>query len=360
MPGTTLPSAPHYVPPPPTKESLEWADLPIIDFSKVGTPEGRAQLAPRVRDAMRVHGFLMIVNHGWTQTQNDRMFDIADAPFSQVSEDEKKRFQTKTQETGTAEGYKMRRVWTIDNGVRDELEYYTFFGQANHPDVLQPFLPEYQQFARHNHFDVLHPILRLLALGMELPEETFVDIHDFNDAAVKYARFLKYYPRTEEDEAKSKNVWLKGHTDIGTITILWSQPISALQVMSPDGKWRWVRHINNALVVNVGDALEMLTGGFYKATIHRVVQPPRDQRGSTRLGAFYFAMCNDDVRLVPFTASPVLQRVGVVRKIDDEDAPTMSEWRKGRSKAYGMTELKRKDDVVEEQVINGVVVKHYN
>ncbi|KAI1792652.1 Clavaminate synthase-like protein [Ganoderma leucocontextum] len=360
MPGTTLPSVPHYVPPPPTKENLDWADLPIIDFSKAGTPEGRAELAPQVRDAMRVHGFLIIVNHGWTQAQNQRIFDLADVPFSQVSEDEKKRFQTKTHVTGTAEGYKLRRLWTIDNGVRDELEYYTFFGQADHPKVLQPFLQDYQQFARHNHFNLLHPILRLLALGMELPEETFVNIHDFNDTAVKYARFLKYYPRTEEDEAKSKNVWLKGHTDIGTITILWSQPVSALQVMSPDGKWRWVRHINNALVVNVGDAMEMLTGGFYKATIHRVVQPPRDQRGCTRLGAFYFAMCNDDVTLVPFTASPALQRVGVVRKIDDEDAPTMREWRKGRAKAYGLTELKRKDDVVEEQVINGVVVKHYN
>ena len=87
-----------------------------------------------------------------------------------------------------------------------------------------------------------------------------------------YVRFGSHvssfsYPRTEEEEEKSKNVWLKGHTgevhvldlvlmliifscapDIGTITILWSQPVSALQVMSPDGKWRWVRHINNALV----------------------------------------------------------------------------------------------------------------
>ena len=63
-----------------------------------------------------------------------------------MTEDEKKRFQTKTQETGTPEGYKLRRIWvrtshsiryvpctglisifgqTINNGVRDELEYYT-------------------------------------------------------------------------------------------------------------------------------------------------------------------------------------------------------------------------------------------
>lgn len=56
------------------------------------------------------------------------------------------------------------------------------------------------------------------------------------------------YPRTEDEETKSNNVWLKGHTDIGSVTILWSQPISALQILSPDGKWRWIRHIDNALV----------------------------------------------------------------------------------------------------------------
>ena len=106
--------------------------------------------------------------------------------------------------------------------------------------------------------------------------------------------------------------------------------------------------------------MEMLSGGFYKATIHRVVQPPRDQRGFTRLGAFYFAMCKDDVKLVPVSESPVLQREGAVRKISDGNAPTMREWREGRSKAYGLSELKRRDDTVEEQVINGVVVRHYN
>ena len=36
--------------------------------------------------------------------------------------------------------------------------------------------------------------------------------------------------------------------DFGSITILWSQPVTALQIMSPDGKWRWVKHIPNALV----------------------------------------------------------------------------------------------------------------
>ena len=78
--------------------------------------------------------------------------------------------------------------------------------------------------------------------------------------------------------------------------------------------------------------MEMLSGGFYKGTIHRVVQPPADQRGFPRLGAFYFALADDAVRLVPLTQSPVLQRVGIVRKCPDEDAPTTREWRVARAK----------------------------
>ena len=169
------------------------------------------------------------------------------------------------------------------------------------------------------------------------------------------------YPRTEEEESKTNNVWLKGHTDFGTLTILWSQPVSALQILSPDGQtWRWVRHIPNALVVNAGDALEFLSGGFYKATVHRVVQPPADQRGLTRVGAFYFGMCDDEVRLVPPQGSAALERAGTVRRFEDRDAPTMEEWRKARTSAYGQSELTKKDAVVEEELINGVVVKHYN
>ena len=48
---------------------MDWADLPIIDFSKATTPEGRAEIAPRVCDVMRTVGFMCIVNHGMTKAQ---------------------------------------------------------------------------------------------------------------------------------------------------------------------------------------------------------------------------------------------------------------------------------------------------
>ncbi len=144
---------------------VEWADLPVIDLAKAATPEGRAELAPQVRDAMHTHGFFYLVNHGWTEAQvrssdslsnrsdrnllcarqNERIFDIANVLFEHVPEDEKKQFAGDIKKTGSYRGYKLRNYWVsslgtcnlwrsrcsrctatqhIDNGVRDQLEHY--------------------------------------------------------------------------------------------------------------------------------------------------------------------------------------------------------------------------------------------
>lgn len=68
--------------------------------------------------------------------------------------------------------------------------------KRQHPEALRPFIKEIQNFAHHCHFNVLHPILRydaqhtekpvitsflrLLALGLELPEDTLVKQHNFD------------------------------------------------------------------------------------------------------------------------------------------------------------------------------------
>ena len=107
--------------------------------------------------------------------------------------------------------------------------------------------------------------------------------------------------------------------------------------------------------------MEFLSGGVYKATVHRVVQPPPDQQSFSRLGAFYFALPDDDVRLVPVKGSLVLDAHGIQRRFEDNEAPTVETWRKGRTSAYGQSELnKGNDERVEEEYINGVLVKHYN
>ncbi|KAF9011696.1 hypothetical protein BDQ17DRAFT_783244 [Cyathus striatus] len=382
MDSSPTPSPPHYVQPNPTIEqcmyltpfpysvltilAVDYADLAVIDLSKASTLNGRVELAREAVHALHESGFFYIINHGYTREQTARLFDIADIPFSQVSEQEKQKYLGRMKETGSYEGYKLRGYNHIGNGVRDQIEHYNLLPDVTrreHPESLRPFLGEIENFAKHYHYNILHPILRLLAIGLELPEDTLVNMHSFAGDCGSWIRFMKYYPRSESDEQKSKNVWFKGHTDFGGITILYSQPVSGLQILSKDGAWKWVRHIENALVINSGDTMEFLSGGYYRPTIHRVVQPPTDQRGYCRLGVFIFTVPNDDVKLEPLLESPVLKRIGTkIDRINGEDPPTTVRiWRKMRVAAYGQTELKAAPETgVEQEIVSGVLVKHYN
>ncbi|EIW79589.1 Clavaminate synthase-like protein [Coniophora puteana RWD-64-598 SS2] len=372
MPSLTLPEIPHYVADPPTQESLDFADLAVIDLSKSCTPEGRVALTREVHDALRIQGFFYVVNHGWSKAQVDRIFDVADHSFTSVELEEKRKLAFQP-EQGSYLGYKLPRYWEIESkhGTLDQVEHYSInkdMHQRAHPEPLQPLLPEIEAFIAHNQNNILLPLLRLLAASLELPENTFADMHKMEDYS-ESATLLEYpnlpspsYPRSEDEEQKTKNVRLKGHTDYGSLTLLWSQPVGGLQVLSShDGKWRWVRHIDNALVINGGDALNFFSGGYYTSTIHRVVQPPADQRERVRLGVFFFCMPSDGIRLAPLGESPVLRREGLNKLPEGAVIPLVEDWRKGRSSQYGRVTLKQSmEDGVEEDVVAGVVVRQYN
>ncbi|KAF8072152.1 hypothetical protein FPV67DRAFT_1667589 [Lyophyllum atratum] len=352
----------HIPQPPPTREELDYADLAIIDLEKYKTPEGRAQLVVEVHNVMKTIGFFYVINHGYTQEQTTRMFDIAHIPFSEVTPEEKNKYVGQMKTTGSYQGYKPRGYWHIEGGISDVYSVHSVHRDVTrkeHPEALRPFIPEIAAFTKHNHFNVLHPLLRLVARSLELPEDTLVDLHNFDAEGESYLRMMKYYPRSEEEEQKTRGVWFKGHTG-STSPFQNFPPVSALQIKAPDGTWKWVKHIDNAIVVNTGEAMDFLTGLYYKGTIHQVVQPPSDQRHLARRSIVYFGFAHDDVKLVPLKESPVLQRVGIQRRCDDEVAPTMEAWRKGRISAYGQTALKEgQEKGVQEEVINGVLVKHY-
>ncbi|KAF9231643.1 hypothetical protein BU15DRAFT_90852 [Melanogaster broomeanus] len=311
MPSRTLSECPPYdVAPPPTQFDLEFADLAIIDLSKAHTPEGRAELASQLR---------CLLTGG---DQRDRVFDIADVPFMAVPPEEVKICTVNVEKVGCYAG----KV-DMDNGILVQIEHWQYSVNVNrivtqrlYPQALCLFLFELDAFARHNHFNVLHPILSL-----ELPEETLVEKHNFDGLGPTTGMATPetaIYRRTEEEEEKSNHVWIKGHTDIGSVTILWSQPVSGLQIPSADGKWRWVRHIDDALV---------------SPTIHH-----------DRLGNFDFTMADDHVKLSPLPHSRVLQSVGIERCCPDDETPLSEMWRKER-----MAD-------VEEEVMEDIAMKHYD
>lgn len=76
------------------------------------------------------------------------------------------------------------------------------------------------------------------------------------------------------------------HKDIGTLTLLHLEEGSTgLQAETVDGAWIDVAPLPGAYVVNIGEALEIATDGYLRATPHRVLTPPP---GTDRLSLPYF------------------------------------------------------------------------
>jgi len=84
---------------------------------------------------------------------------------------------------------------------------------------------------------------------------------------MKYSKFTP-----EEIQQLGDGLWSRGHTDLGTITLLFRQPVAALQIKDHQtGAWKWAKPLDGSLTVNACDALSFLTGGYVQSTIHRVI-----------------------------------------------------------------------------------------
>lgn len=86
----------------------------------------------------------------------------------------------------------------------------------------------------------------------------------------RYHRHALFYPLPEADRERRKGVRMYGHTDYGITTLLFSVPVTALHIWTRQEKWQPVKYNPGALVVNLGEALEIISGGHFKATRHKV------------------------------------------------------------------------------------------
>ncbi|KAJ4264264.1 hypothetical protein NW762_005459 [Fusarium torreyae] len=331
----------------------------------VGIPGGKEALAKQLFEAIQNIGFFYIINFGLSQEQVDHQFAIGKSLFELPTE-EKIKYRADL-ENGGYNGYKPLGLREIRPGVFDNTEIYNvpkFIPslERSHPSVINANKPEIENFARHIHSDIVLKLLTLFAIILELPEDHFTKSHRYDGAVSDcHLRYMKYHPRDAATNAKLDNVWVKGHTDFGSLTLLFRQPVAALQVRGPKGDWKWVKPYDGSITVNVADALQFLTNGFLKSSVHRVVAPPPDQTGIARLGVLYFVRPENDLELKP-VESDVLKRLGYE---PDEDAQlaegiTAGEWVKARVKAGVNRGKTPRSETAEEEIIKGVKAKYYD
>jgi isopenicillin N synthase-like dioxygenase len=121
-----------------------------------------------------------------------------------------------------------------------------------------------------------------IALGLGLPADWFAR-HLTGDPTVLF-RIFRYPPVATEAEDGDVEGWgVAEHTDYGLLTVLAQDHHGGLEVRTRAG-WVDVPADPDALVVNIGDMLDRMTGGRYRSTPHRV----RASRHGDRLSFPFF------------------------------------------------------------------------
>lgn len=145
-------------------------------------------------------------------------------------------------------------------------------------------------------------------------------------------RLLKYPPveMTPPPESADADVELQdvragAHSDYGSLTLLFRQPSDqgGLQVLLPDGEqggdsWIDVPCLEDAIVVNIGDALEFWTAGQLRSTVHRVAFPRCARENVARLSIPVFIQPDRDVILAPLLRGerPLVSRASAAEEDD--------------------------------------------
>ncbi|MBQ4801991.1 isopenicillin N synthase family oxygenase [Aquimarina sp. MMG015] len=134
-------------------------------------------------------------------------------------------------------------------------------------------------------------VLRALAIYIGLDEHYF-DHWASNGNSI--LRPIHYPPITEEPKGA---VRAGAHGDINLITLLMGASTGGLQVQRKDGEWIDAIPQEDELVINVGDMLERHTNNKLRSTIHRVINPPKEQWGKPRYSIPFFMHPRSDMKL---------------------------------------------------------------
>ena len=184
----------------------------------------------------------------------------------------------------TAKGFKyhdLKEFWhfgqTLDKNDPLNNEY--------EPNVYCEDIPEFNIVGR-NVFETLEKagetILKAIALYLNLNEDYF------KDKVYKGNSILRaiHYPPIKEDPGSS--VRAAEHGDINLITLLMGASASGLELKDRSGEWISITAIPRHIVVNIGDMMSRLTNDVLHSSIHRVINPPKEEWSKPRFSIPFF------------------------------------------------------------------------
>ena len=154
--------------------------------------------------------------------------------------------------------------------VKDIKEYYHFYEWGQYPEFMSDNTRKlYQQLFNFSK-ELLNWVEQFLpeeiAKSLSMPLSKMIE-----NTPQSLLRILHYPPLTGDEPDNA--VRAAEHGDINLITLLVGATDKGLEVRNSEGQWVAVPSDMESIVVNIGDMLETCTNGFYRSTLHRVVNP---------------------------------------------------------------------------------------
>lgn len=261
---TQIPRIFHH---PPEPHSLPESDpnedpIPMIDLSDL-----ESDLAGRIKDAAAKFGFFQVVNHGIPVSLLDRLIaGVRD--FHELPAPEKRRYYQRA--PGVSFFSNVDLFLSKAATWRDTLQIRLSPKPVDPPTIPDSCRDEVIEWDR----EVRQLGERLLAL---LSQGLGVDASKVKDMSCSEGRLMvaHYYPYCPEPD---KTLGIGCHSDPGLLTVLLQDQAGGLQVKHHH-KWVEVKPVHGALVINIGNLLQMISNDQYTSAEHRVLansyQEPR-------------------------------------------------------------------------------------
>lgn len=263
--------------------------IPVIDLAALNG-DGRDDVLHQIRFACRDWGFFQLINHGVSQDVVDKMRTDLESFFQQPAE-ERMRFFTENPLGG--EVVYMSSASRGKEKICDWMDSLRFRplaleseGYNSGPECCRDAAIAFYKEMRSAGVKLSEAIGE--SLGLKLGD----DLQKLLGGEGALAISANYYPACPDP---SLTLGLSGHSDANAFTIVFQDEVGGLQVRKDD-RWVVVQPVPGALVVNVGDVIEILSNGYYKSIEHRVVTNSSKPRMSM---VCFFGPAGMDVMIEP-------------------------------------------------------------
>ncbi|XP_071705974.1 jasmonate-induced oxygenase 2-like [Rutidosis leptorrhynchoides] len=258
-------------------------NIPIIDLAGLKNVDVTVREATlkEISIACRDWGFFQVINHGLSGELVDGVREIW-REFFHESMDVKQKYANSPK---TYEGYGSR-LGLQKGAILDWSDYYFLHylpsclkdhnKWPDKPPSLRELVEEYsKEIVRLGNV-----LLEAFSINLGLKQDYLQNAFGGDDIGACLR--VNFYPKCPQPDL---TLGLSSHSDPGGITFLLpDENVSGLQVRR-DQKWITVKPARHAIIVNIGDQIQVLTNAIYKSVEHRVIVNPDKERVSL---AYFF------------------------------------------------------------------------